>query len=80
MTESQTNCMTPGNHNLKTPSREEFHRYASSILSEADFSTEYPNEYTVRRIAQSLRWTVKNAKNHKYEVWPRHRKDTENVN
>ena len=29
MTETQSHYTTPGNHNLRIPSREEFHRYAS---------------------------------------------------
>lgn len=62
MAETQSRYMTPGNHNLKIPSREEFHRYASDILSEADFCTDYPTDYTVNKIASSLRWTLNNSK------------------
>lgn len=62
MAETQSRYMTPGNHNLKIPSREEFHRYASDILSEADFCTDYPTGYTVNKIASSLRWTLNNSK------------------
>lgn len=62
MTETQSHYTTPGNHNLRIPSREEFHRYASDTLSEADFCTDYPTDYTVDKISSSLRWTINNSK------------------
>lgn len=62
MTETQSHYMTPGNHNLKIPSKEAFHRYASDLLSKADFCTDYPTGYTVSKIASSLRWTLNNSK------------------
>lgn len=62
MTETRSHYTTPGSHNLKTPSREEFHRYASDLLSEVDFCTDYPTGYTVSKIASSLRWTLNNSK------------------
>lgn len=69
MAETQSRYMTPGNHNLKIPSREEFHRYASDILSEADFCTDYPTGYTVNKIASSLRWTLNNSKQKNLGGW-----------
>ena len=74
MTETQSHYTTPGNHNLKTPSREEFHRYASDTLSEADFCTDYPTEYTVNKIASSLRWTKINSLNKPCQIWPKQRR------
>ena len=71
MTETQSHYMTPGSHNLKIPSREEFHRYASDILSEADFCTDYPTGYTVSKIASSLRWTLSNSKQKNFGGWKR---------
>lgn len=42
------------------PSRQEQHRYASDVLSERDFCTEYPGlpGIKVSKIASSLRWTL----------------------
>ena len=74
MTETQSHYTTPGSHNLKTPSREEFHRYASDTLSEADFCTDYPTEYTVNKIASSLRWTKINSLNKPWQMWPKQRR------
>lgn len=71
MTETQSHYMTPGNHNLEIPSREEFHKYASDILSEADFCTDYPTGYTVSKIASSLRWTANNSKQKIFGGWKR---------
>ena len=74
MTETHTHYTTPGNHNLRIPSREEFHRYASDTLSEADFCTDYPTEYTVNKIASSLRWTKINSPNKPWQIWPKQRR------
>ena len=62
MTETQSHYATPGSHNFKTPSRDEFHRYASDLLSETDFCTDYPAGYIAGKIASSLRWTINNSK------------------
>lgn len=69
MTEIQSHYTTPGSHNLKTPSRDEFHRYASDLLSETDFCTDYPAGYIAGKIASSLRWTINNSKQKKWGGW-----------
>ena len=69
MTEIQSHYITPGSHNLKTPSREEFHRYAVDILSDADFCTDYPTGYTISKIASSLRWTKNNSRQKNWRGW-----------
>lgn len=74
MTETQSHYVTPGNHNLKVPSREEFHKNASNLLLEADFCTEYPTGYTVNKIASSLRWTKINSLNKPWQIWPKQRR------
>ena len=74
MTETHTHYTTPGNHNLRIPSREEFHRYASDTLSEADFCTDYPTEYAINKIASSLRWTKINSLNKPWQIWPKQRR------
>lgn len=74
MTETHTHYTTPGSHNLKTPSREEFHRYASNLLSVSDFCTDYPTEYTVNKISSSLRWTKINSLNKPWQIWPKQRR------
>lgn len=68
MTEVQSHYITPGNHNLKVPSREEFHRYASDLLFDADFCTDYPTGYTVDKVASSLRWTISNSRHKKERI------------
>lgn len=49
------------NNNLRIPSREEFHRYASNKLTDGDFCTDYSSGYQVSRVAQALDWTRKNC-------------------
>ena len=49
------------NDNLRIPTREEFHRYASNLLSEGDFCTEYSSEYQVDRVAKALDWSKKHT-------------------
>ena len=56
------------------PSREEFHRYASNVLSLYDFETDYP-PFPSRNIdaaASSIGWTKSNHKNkgNKYKFKP----------
>lgn len=64
MTETQRNT-------LRIPSREEFHRYASNLLSNSDFNTDYFSdpEFQINRVASALNWTRKNAnsKNYNYK-------------
>lgn len=69
MTETQSHYVTPGSHSLKTPSRDEFHRYASDLLSETDFCTDYPAGYIAGKIASSLRWTINNSKQKNWGGW-----------
>jgi hypothetical protein len=49
------------NDNLRIPTREEFHRYASNLLTEGDFCTEHSSGYQVSRVANALDWSKKKA-------------------
>ena len=69
MTETQSHYATPGSHNLKTPSRDEFHRYASDLLSETDFCTDYHAGYIAGKIGSALRWTINNSKQKNWGGW-----------
>lgn len=62
MTETQRNT-------LRIPSREEFHRYASNLLYDSDFETDYPGKesFQIDRIASALNWTKKNANSRTYK-------------
>lgn len=55
---------------LTIPTREEFHRYASNVLNENDFCTDYPGSsgYQVNRVAQSLRWSIVNRNYDQYFI------------
>lgn len=65
MTETQRNT-------LRIPSREEFHRYASNLLSNSDFNTDYFSDpyFQTNRVASALNWTVKNStvKNYRFKA------------
>ena len=56
------------------PSREEFHRYASNVLSLHDFETDYPPfpSHSINAAASSMGWTKGNDKNkgNKYKFKP----------
>lgn len=55
-----TENYTKKHNTLHIPSREEFHRYASNTLSEADFCTDYPGRegYQINKTSSALRWTI----------------------
>ena len=46
-----------------TPTREEFHRYASNLLADGDFCTDYVSGYQINRVVQAMDWTIKKTKN-----------------
>lgn len=52
----------PSNNNLRIPTREEFHRYASNLLSDGDFCTNYSSGYQVNRVSEAIKWTESNDK------------------
>lgn len=55
-----TENYTKKHNTLHIPSREEFHRYASNTLSEADFCTDYPGREgcQINKTSSALRWTI----------------------
>lgn len=62
MKETQRNSQSTTNKHTTlpdTPSREEFHRYASNHISEYDFSTDYPGAAgsQINNVASALRFT-----------------------
>jgi hypothetical protein len=52
----------PSNNNLRIPTREEFHRYASNLLSDSDFCTNSSSGYQINRVAKAIDWTKKKTK------------------
>lgn len=60
---------TKSNNHTTLPlySREELHRYASNILSESDFCTDYPSGWQIEQCASSLSWTCNNEKKRKWK-------------
>lgn len=59
MTEAISHYTTPGSHNLKIPSRDEFHRFAMNKLTQADFMDDKPTGFVIDRISQSTHWSRK---------------------
>ena len=59
MKTTQQTTYVPNNGNLKIPSREEFHKYPSSLLYESLFCTEHPSNYTIDNIHSAIRWAEK---------------------
>ena len=58
MTEKETKHKT-----LRIPSREEFHRYTSNIITERDFCTDFQpfDGVQISKVASALLWTKRNA-------------------
>lgn len=61
----------PGIHNLKTPSREEFHKYAIAYISQSDFCTDFPGNpgRIAEKIAKSINWTKNQARQNYFGGW-----------
>lgn len=55
---TKTENTTDSNNTLRIPSREEFHRYTSNLISENDFIC--PGR-SIQSTASALRWTVGHA-------------------
>lgn len=64
------NNTSEASNTLTIPTREEFHRYASNVLNENDFCTDYPGRsgYQVNRVAKSIRWSVANRNYGQYFI------------
>lgn len=60
----KTENNTQKHNTLHISTREEFHRYASNIINEEDFCTDYPGYagYQVDRVSSALRWTIANGR------------------
>lgn len=66
MSRENLTTYVPNNGNLRIPSKEEFHKYTSNILSDSDFCTEYPTGYTIDAIANSIHLTQKKIREYSY--------------
>lgn len=62
MTTKKNSKKEPSKTNLYIPSRTEFHRYASNILSVCDFDTDYPSGYQSDKVYSAISWTKTNEK------------------
>ena len=69
MLEAQISYTETGHHDIRIPSRDDFHKYAMNILSDSDFCTEYPTGHVIDAITSSLRWTKSNAKRKNFKGW-----------
>ena len=56
------NYYTSSNYANTIPTRDEFHRYTSNLLTNGDFCTDYSSGYQIDRVAQSIDWTRKKTK------------------
>ena len=65
---SAKNYYTSSNYEGTIPTREEFHKFASNELSEADFCTNYPSTsgFQTNRVANAIKWTYSNEKNWRF--------------
>ena len=44
------------------PSREEFHKFASNLISIGDFDTDHSNGVQVQKAGDAIDWTIKKTK------------------
>lgn len=56
------NYYTSSNYAGRIPTRDEFHRYASNLITEADFDTDHSNGIQAAKVFSSIHWTLKNSK------------------
>ena len=56
------NYYTSSNYAGRIPNREEFHRYASNLITEADFDTDHSNGIQAAKVFSAIHWTLKNSK------------------
>lgn len=56
------NYYLSSNYAGKIPTREEFHTYASNLISEGDFCTNYSSGYQIDKVASAIKWTRKNCR------------------
>lgn len=61
------------NNRLSIPSREEFHKYASNLLSISDFDTEHHayDGYQINRVVSALNWSRDNHNARNYHFQPK---------
>jgi hypothetical protein len=62
MTKQSTPYITPGSNNLHIPSRSEFLRLTSNLLTTSDFCTDYSSGYAIDKVSSAIRWTYSNEK------------------
>ena len=65
MTEQQSRYVIPGSHNLKIPTRSEFHKLAMHQLTDMDFKTDEPNQATINQIAKAIHWSLNSSRYNK---------------
>ena len=56
------NYYTSSNYVNTIPTREEFHRYASNVISIGDFDTDHSNGRQAEKVDDAIKWTVKHSK------------------
>ena len=44
------------------PTKEDFSKYTSNLITLGDFDTDHPNCCQVKKIANAIDWTIKNSK------------------
>lgn len=59
---NKKNLTISSNCTLRIPTREEFHRYASNIISIGDFDTNHSNTHQIDKIDAAIKWTIKHSK------------------
>lgn len=62
MTNNRNYYTTSSNYASTIPSRDEFHKYASNLITISDFETDHTNELQISKVDTALRWTIKNRK------------------
>lgn len=56
------NYYTSSNYAATIPTREEFHQFASNIISIADFDTDHSNGLQTGKVDSAIKWTIKHNK------------------
>ena len=47
---------------INIPSKEDFSKYASNLITLGDFDTDHPNCLQIDKVANAIDWSIKNSK------------------
>lgn len=56
------NYYTSSNYATTIPSRDEFHRFASNLITLSDFDIDHTNKVQIDKVDNAIKWTIKHCR------------------